>query len=55
MSDVTPNPALRTRFCELVGVKYPVVQTGLGRWCSLGYCDRPRRGPRNFGVGDNDA
>ena len=30
MSDVTPNPALRTRFCELVGVKYPVVQTGMG-------------------------
>ncbi len=30
MSDVTPHPALRTRFCELVGVKYPVVQTGMG-------------------------
>jgi len=23
-------PALRTRFCELVGVRYPIVQTGMG-------------------------
>jgi NAD(P)H-dependent flavin oxidoreductase YrpB (nitropropane dioxygenase family) len=25
-----PHPALRTRFCELVGVRYPIVQTGMG-------------------------
>jgi NAD(P)H-dependent flavin oxidoreductase YrpB (nitropropane dioxygenase family) len=24
------NPALRTRFCALVGVEYPIVQTGMG-------------------------
>jgi NAD(P)H-dependent flavin oxidoreductase YrpB (nitropropane dioxygenase family) len=27
------HPALRTRFCELVGVDYPIVQTGMG-WVS---------------------
>lgn len=26
----TPHPALRTGFCELVGVDYPIVQTGMG-------------------------
>ena len=25
-----PHPALRTRLCELVGVRYPIVQTGMG-------------------------
>ncbi len=25
-----PHPVLYTRFCELVGVRYPVVQTGMG-------------------------
>jgi NAD(P)H-dependent flavin oxidoreductase YrpB (nitropropane dioxygenase family) len=25
-----PHPALRTPFCELVGIRYPVVQTGMG-------------------------
>ncbi len=25
-----PHPALRTPFCELVGVDYPIVQTGMG-------------------------
>ena len=25
-----PHPALRTRLCEVVGVRYPVVQTGMG-------------------------
>ncbi len=24
------HPALRTRFCQLVGVRYPIVQTGMG-------------------------
>ena len=24
------HPALRTRFCDLVGVDYPIVQTGMG-------------------------
>jgi len=28
-----PHPALRTRFAELVGVRYPIVQTGMG-WVS---------------------
>lgn len=27
---VTPAPRLQTSFCELVGVKYPIVQTGMG-------------------------
>ena len=27
---VTPSPRLQTSFCELVGVKYPIVQTGMG-------------------------
>ena len=26
----TPHPALNTRFCDLVGVRYPIVQTGMG-------------------------
>jgi NAD(P)H-dependent flavin oxidoreductase YrpB (nitropropane dioxygenase family) len=26
----SPHPALRTRLCELTGVRYPIVQTGLG-------------------------
>jgi NAD(P)H-dependent flavin oxidoreductase YrpB (nitropropane dioxygenase family) len=25
-----PHPALRTRLCEVVGVRYPIVQTGMG-------------------------
>lgn len=25
-----PHPALRTRLCELTGVRYPIVQTGMG-------------------------
>ena len=25
-----PHPALRTRLCELAGVRYPIVQTGMG-------------------------
>jgi NAD(P)H-dependent flavin oxidoreductase YrpB (nitropropane dioxygenase family) len=25
-----PHPALRTRFCEMVGIEYPIVQTGMG-------------------------
>jgi NAD(P)H-dependent flavin oxidoreductase YrpB (nitropropane dioxygenase family) len=28
--DIAPHPALRTRACELFGVRYPVVQTGMG-------------------------
>ncbi|MFF3291050.1 NAD(P)H-dependent flavin oxidoreductase [Streptomyces sp. NPDC003023] len=27
---VAPHPALRTRACELFGVEYPIVQTGMG-------------------------
>lgn len=27
---VTPHPALRTRLVDLVGVRYPIVQTGMG-------------------------
>ena len=32
MSDASlrPHPALTTRFCRLVGVRYPIVQTGMG-------------------------
>ena len=25
-----PHPALRTKLCDLVGVRYPIVQTGMG-------------------------
>ncbi|HEX6417739.1 MAG TPA: nitronate monooxygenase, partial [Acidimicrobiales bacterium] len=32
-SDSLPHPALRTRFCELVGCRLPIVQTGMG-WVS---------------------
>lgn len=32
-SDVGLHPALRTRACELFGVRYPIVQTGMG-WVS---------------------
>jgi NAD(P)H-dependent flavin oxidoreductase YrpB (nitropropane dioxygenase family) len=30
VSPPVPAPALRTAFCELVGVEYPIVQTGMG-------------------------
>ncbi|HTZ09647.1 MAG TPA: nitronate monooxygenase [Acidimicrobiales bacterium] len=30
MSGPEPHPALRTRFCEAVGIRYPIVQTGMG-------------------------
>ena len=33
MSDLPlpdPHPALKTKLCELVGVRYPIVQTGMG-------------------------
>ena len=33
ISRSTSHPALTTRFCELVGVRLPVVQTGMG-WVS---------------------
>ena len=32
-SEREPHPALTTRFCHLVGVRYPIVQTGMG-WVS---------------------
>jgi len=31
--ETSSHPALRTRFCELVGIEYPIVQTGMG-WVS---------------------
>ena len=33
MTDPTPvasDPRLHTRFCDLVGVRHPIVQTGMG-------------------------
>jgi NAD(P)H-dependent flavin oxidoreductase YrpB (nitropropane dioxygenase family) len=33
VSSPEPHPALRTRFTELVGVRFPIVQTGMG-WVS---------------------
>lgn len=30
---MSPHPALRTRFCEMTGARYPIVQTGMG-WVS---------------------
>ena len=33
MTGPEPHPALRTRFTELVGIRYPIVQTGMG-WVS---------------------
>jgi NAD(P)H-dependent flavin oxidoreductase YrpB (nitropropane dioxygenase family) len=32
-SGAGPHPALHTRFCDLVGCRYPIVQTGMG-WVS---------------------
>ena len=29
-ASLRPHPALTTRFCRLVGVRYPIVQTGMG-------------------------
>jgi NAD(P)H-dependent flavin oxidoreductase YrpB (nitropropane dioxygenase family) len=28
--DVTPHPSLHTRACDLFGIRYPIVQTGMG-------------------------
>ncbi len=30
---MSPHPALKTRFCEMTGARYPIVQTGMG-WVS---------------------
>ena len=52
-----PEPTPRcTRLCDLVGVRYPIVQTGMG-WVAgpaAGGRHRQRRGPRHPGVGDDD-
>ena len=39
-----PHPALRTAFCELVGIRFPVVQTGMG-WVAGPAWWRPRPKP----------
>src|SRR6202034_2062385 len=42
------HPALRTRFCELVGVDYPIVQTGMG-WVAGPRLGGAPRGARRAG------
>ncbi len=52
-----PHRALRTRFCDLVGCRLPIVQTGMG-WvsgASLTAATSRRRGLRHPRRGDDDA
>lgn len=44
-----PHPALRTRFCELVGVRRPVVQTGMG-WVSGARLTAATSAAGGFGI-----
>ena len=51
-----PSPRLHTRICEMFGIEYPIIQTGMG-WVSgakpdLG--DQRGGGPRHSGRRDDD-
>lgn len=48
MSD-SLHPALRTRFCELAGCRYPLVQTGMG-WVSGASLTAATSGAGGFGI-----
>ncbi|HEX8802794.1 MAG TPA: nitronate monooxygenase [Acidimicrobiales bacterium] len=48
-SDSTLHPALRTRFCELVGCRVPVVQTGMG-WVSGASLTAATSAAGGFGI-----
>src|SRR3954449_6107699 len=43
------HPALRTRFCDLVGVERPIVQTGMG-WVSGANLTAATSGAGAFGI-----
>jgi NAD(P)H-dependent flavin oxidoreductase YrpB (nitropropane dioxygenase family) len=43
------HPALHTRFCELVGCRYPIVQTGMG-WVSGASLTAATSGAGGFGI-----
>jgi NAD(P)H-dependent flavin oxidoreductase YrpB (nitropropane dioxygenase family) len=48
-SDSATHPALRTRFCELVGCRLPVVQTGMG-WVSGASLTAATSAAGGFGI-----
>ncbi len=48
-SDLGVHPALRTRFCELVGCRLPVVQTGMG-WVSGASLTSATSAAGGFGI-----
>ena len=48
-SDLGVHPALRTRFCELVGCRLPVVQTGMG-WVSGASLTAATSAAGGFGI-----
>lgn len=48
-SDSGVHPALRTRFCDLVGCRIPVVQTGMG-WVSGASLTAATSGAGGFGI-----
>jgi NAD(P)H-dependent flavin oxidoreductase YrpB (nitropropane dioxygenase family) len=48
-SDSVPHPALRTRFCELVGCRLPIVQTGMG-WVSGASLTAATSAAGGFGI-----
>ena len=43
------HPALHTRFCDLVGCRYPIVQTGMG-WVSGASLTAATSGAGGFGI-----
>jgi NAD(P)H-dependent flavin oxidoreductase YrpB (nitropropane dioxygenase family) len=49
MSDTPSDSALRTRFCDLVGVRYPIVQTGMG-WVSGASLTAATSAAGGFGI-----
>ncbi|HEX6422136.1 MAG TPA: nitronate monooxygenase [Acidimicrobiales bacterium] len=48
-SDSVPHAALRTRFCELVGCRLPIVQTGMG-WVSGASLTAATSAAGGFGI-----
>ncbi len=46
---MAPHPALSTRFCDLVGVRYPIVQTGMG-WVSGAELTAATSAAGGFGI-----
>ncbi len=46
---MTPRPALHTRICDLLGVRYPIVQTGMG-WVSGARLTAATSAAGGFGI-----